>query len=552
MSADTLPAARQSITPLRADRPINVAPILTPFPWTTPHRVAAFIALAGLFVLAGGGNLDLGAEESKLGLAAMESLGPYGQVFGSWEPSIWPAKLLPSLAWAWAEGGTPTSASIRWPDAIAGILVGLILAQRAAKTLSRPAGILVATTWFGSIALIDHSSTAGLNLIPGLFTIAALDRLFARGPTLLAGLFTAFAFLAAGWPPVALILLMAILIGRPHAGLSWRLLFFPASAFLAWSFWAISLAPTEAWAAALMLPLTDKPAWLLAPSVLAFALPWSPLATLTISPKLRESLNPQSRLLLTFWLQTVAASLLVGTLIPGLASAARVPALAGLAVAAAFAVERLLYAPDRLSPSTKHTLFLYSALALSLWAAIALLAGVYLAAAVPYYRSVCVWLIIFTLPTTALALRAAMRGHVPHSLLALFALALFLKLAHWGYYVPEGNYRLSQGPWGRAIGQWVPPRWPIYTTTTWPADLAFHTGRPFRRLASPKHLEYEPPGAHYVLLQASEFDNWPPPPQAPPLIKVARFLDEYDSPRVLARTPGKLPWLRQAPTTPEP
>ena len=36
-------------------------------------------------------------------------------------------------------------------------------------------------------------------------------------------------------------------------------------------------------------------------------------------------------------------------------------------------------------------------------------------------------------------------------LATLFVMAVGLKLAAWGYYVPEWNYRQSQGPWARAI-----------------------------------------------------------------------------------------------------
>ena len=61
------------------------------------------------------------------GLASFESFGPFGQVFGGWDPSIWPGQLAPALAWAWGEGELPTSASVRWPAAIAGVWIGLIL-----------------------------------------------------------------------------------------------------------------------------------------------------------------------------------------------------------------------------------------------------------------------------------------------------------------------------------------------------------------------------------------------------------------------------------------
>jgi hypothetical protein len=122
---------------------------------------------------------------------------------------------------------------------------------------------------------------------------------------------------------------------------------------------------------------------------------------------------------------------------------------------------------------------------------------------------------------------------------AVVAVAVGLKLFHWGVYVPEWNYRLSQGPWGRAIGQWVPPSWPIYTVHTWPADLAFATGHPVRQLPNEKSLLFEPQSRPlFVLLHPAEFDHWPA--QAPPLMKVRDFQDQYGGSRVLARTRGEI------------
>ena len=142
MSAEPVTAARPSPW-TRADRP-DRAPIVGRIGlWT------ALVALATGFVLIGGGNLDLGPIEARLGLSAGEGLGPFGQVFGGWEPALWPAQVAPSVLWAWGEaGGIPTSASVRWPAAIAGVLAGLILAHRAwgeARGLGRRAdgGLLV-------------------------------------------------------------------------------------------------------------------------------------------------------------------------------------------------------------------------------------------------------------------------------------------------------------------------------------------------------------------------------------------------------------------------
>ena len=66
------------------------------------------------------------------------------------------------------------------------------------------------------------------------------------------------------------------------------------------------------------------------------------------------------------------------------------------------------------------------------------------------------------------------------------------------------------GPWARAIAQWVPRRWTLYTIHDWPPDLAFFIKRPVRQLRSPRFLEYQPgPDSKFVLLLPSELENWP-------------------------------------------
>jgi hypothetical protein len=184
-------------------------------------------------------------------------------------------------------------------------------------------------------------------------------------------------------------------------------------------------------------------------------------------------------------------------------------------------------------------------LALTLgWTVVIVVSGGYLAAAVPYYRTLCVGLAIASVPLAALGIIAFIRRDGRLAVLTVFSLAICLRLAQWGYYVPEWNYRCSQGPWGRAIGQWVPPKWPIYTIHAWPTDLAFATGRPVYQLASERHLEYQPGDVKFVLLVGSEFEHWPA--EAPRLLKVAAMQDEYGEPRILARTPGVLPWATSA------
>ena len=530
MSAEPVTAARPSPW-TRADRP-DRAPIVRRIGlWT------ALVALASGFVLIGGGNLDLGPIEARLGLSAGEGIGPFGQVFGGWEPALWPAQVAPSVLWAWGEaGGIPTSASVRWPAAIAGILAGLILAHRAWGRLGGSAGVLTAACWFGSVALIDRSAGAGLDLIAGLATVAALDRILARGSDLIAGLWAALAFLGAGWPPLLVIALATLVVGRREAMLTPALMAPPLVTCAAWSAWALSVTRAQVWASALALPLTRHSAWGMAVGVVALGLPWSPIAALTASRSVRDGWPALGRTWVIGWLQVTMVSLFVGTVIPGMASAARLPALAGLAVTAAACCDRAW--AGALSTSARRGFQALAVSLVALWVAIVVVGGLYLGFTVPYYHRLVIVLIALAVPTGLVALASVLKADARRALLALAAVAVGLKLAHWGYYVPEWNYRRSQGPWGRAIGQWVPPRWPIYMMHTWPADLAFATGRPARQLAYPRHLAFqEGTGPRFVLLLASEFEHWPK--DAPALIPMARFQDERGGTRVLARTEGE-------------
>jgi hypothetical protein len=497
------------------------------------------LATGALFVLIGGGRLDLGPIESRLGMAAGERVGPMGQVFGSWDPAIWPAELLPSQAWALGEERMPTSASVRWPAAIAGLITGVVLAARAMSTLGTRAALILGVCWFGSLGLIDRSEWTGLDLVAGMATVAALDRILARGSGWLAGAWGALAFLAAGWPPLAILVLTVVVLGRRGAGLTAGLLVPPVVAAVGWSWWMLAQAPAEAWAAALALPLTQKPAWLLAAGVLALGLPWSPLALLAASRSVREGWSADGTRLVVGWLQTAAVCVVAGTFIPGLASAARVPALAGLAVASAACGARLW--SGAVSRATRRGFLALAVGLAATWAVLVVVGGIYLASAVSYYRALAIVMIALMLPIAGLVVRAIETADPRRALAALVLVALTLKLGHWGIYAPEWNYRLSQGPWGRAIGQWVPPRWPVYTTHTWRADLAFAIGRPIRQLAHPTLLRFSSDSRpKHLLLLESEFTHWPA--EAPALVKVASFQDEHGDTRILARTEGPFSW----------
>jgi hypothetical protein len=213
-------------------------------------------------------------------------------------------------------------------------------------------------------------------------------------------------------------------------------------------------------------------------------------------------------------------------------------ALAGLLVGAAACLES---ARSRvLTTSSGRAFFIIFGCVFGLWLA-AMLYGCYVwNLAMPFYRPLGIVVSIMAIGVAILGWSALETRNSRRGLVTLMVIAVGLKLVHWGYYVPEWNYRYSQGPWGRAIGQWVPKRWPIYTFHDWPPDLAFFIKRPVRQLRSPHYLEYQAgPRSKFLLLQASEFENWPR--SAPPITLVAKLLDQWADERILARTAGPLP-----------
>lgn len=498
----------------------------------------AVVALAAFFVALGAAQFDLSPAEAKVGLAVGDALGPFGRVAGYWDPSVWPLPVAIGQLAGWFEEEGPTQVAIRWPAALAGCLIGYLLTRRARLGLNPRAGLMVALAWFGTLALADRSGHLRLDLIAGLGTVAALDRLLSKGSGWAVGCWAAWAFLAGGWPPVAVVALATVVLGR--AGSTWdlRTTVPVLAAVLGWSAWALLQAPAEVWASALTLPITRPSAWGLAAMVLLAGCPWAPFAALMACRSTREGWAGPARALVVGWLQVAGACLVVGSIIPGLATAATAPALAGLAFVAAATWDRL-WARGAASPADRRTLGGLLLAVTGLWLLLVLTWGGYIGFTVAYYRAVVVGVLALSVVGFGTAVEAARRADPRRGYAAVVLVAVALKLAHWGYFVPEMNYRTSAGPWGRAIGQWVPEGHSLYTLKPWPADLAYAINRPIRQLKGPRLIEHQPgKGSKFVLLSDAEFaeyqhwnDGWPK------LLKVAQFADESgEGYRVLTRT----------------
>jgi hypothetical protein len=509
--------------------------------WSLPQHWNALVlaVLAAFFVLIGATDLDLGASDARLGLAAGERLGSLGQVVGYWAPDLWPAKVLPSFLLAQLEpGGRPSSAAVRWPAALAGILAGIVLSRRMMSVMGDRAGLLLGVCWFGSIALIDRSGAIELDLIVGLATLAALDRLMTAGAGWVAGTWASLAFLSGGLPPLIVIALAIVVMGRKQALPSIPLVIPPLAAVILWTAWTSVTVSPELCATALALPFTQKPAWFLGLGAFALGLPFSPFVALVLFRSARAGQAPEARTWLIGWFQVAIASLIAGSVVPGLANPARVIVLAAIAIGAATGLA-VLRKPT-LSPPAVRTFFVLFSLVIGAWLCIMMYGSYIWNLCLAYYRVLGISISILIIVVAGLCWLALANRRFGVALGTLVLISIGLKVVYWGYYVPEWNYRYSQGPWARAIAQWVPRRWTLYTMHDWPPDLAFFTKRSVRQLYSPQYLEYQPGNlSKFVLLLPAEFENWPT--SAPPITLVARFQDASAGERILARTAGRLP-----------
>lgn len=501
-------------------------------------RGPALVLIGLIFVMVGGADSELRSADARVGLAARAGVGPLGQVYGQWRPDVWPLRVAASrLAMALEEPGQPLSGTVLWPSAIAGLVAGWLVARRLMSLEATRLSLLFGFAWFGSAALIDHSSSLGFDFLTGMATIAALDRLMSRGSGWVAGFWAALAFLSGGWPPLVVVALAVIVLGRRDADFSLKLIAPPVLVSAVWLAWAVQSASVEAAAAALAWPLTQKPAWTLGLEVLFLGLPLAPFALLLVSGPLRKTLRDSGRGLVLDWLQIGLAAAIGGSIIPGLAPAARCVALIGVLVAAAGALDA---AWSGLLSQRARRAFLGIVFALMVcWVFVSIYGGYLMTITFPYYRPVGIVIAVLSVVMAGVVWWSFETRSARRSVVAMLMLTACLKLIHWGYYTPEWNYRYGQGPSGRAIAQWLMPNWTVYTTHQWSEELAWTIGRPIRQLAGPRHLAYPATSeSRHVLLLEPEFENWPE--HAPKLIKVASFEAPYGDRRILARTEGEL------------
>jgi hypothetical protein len=492
-------------------------------------------ALAAILFFWGTLVRDLGPAEATLGMAAFEGIGPFGQAFGGWVSSLPFLQVLPS--WLFARAAGPESAgwsgAVHVPAAIALLVLVVLVARSAWRALGPGVGWLMAIALLTSPAFLQRPTDVGFEPFTGLAVVAALIRIQSRGSDLVAGLLAALGVLSGGWPALAVIALPMLVAGRAGRYLSVRLVAPPLVAFVAWSAWAVRSASSLAWGEALAAPLQG--AWSLEfpVSLLTMALPWSPFALLYMIPTVRSAFTPPQRQTLSAWLHAAGVAVLLGTVFPGCARAAWLPAQVAIGLVAAAALHALAL---REPVGAWRRLLPWSIAALCLtWGAVIIPLASYVAASISFYRAPGLVLAVSSIFTVAIALVAAWEARVRWSLAALVTLALGVQIGYSFIYAPELTYRAGAGPWGRAISQWVVPRSPIFVFHPWSPDVAFATGRPFRQLIAPQWLEHvdsEPP--HFVLLLESEYEHWPK--DAPEIKKLRTLHDRSGRRHVVART----------------
>lgn len=548
----------------------------------------AALALGLCFVAFGGADRELGVGEARHGLSATADWGPFGRLHGNWDPVQSFGWVASARAWHGLFGDVSADQGVvRWPSILAGLAAGLALSATAHRIFGRGAGIWAALTWFGSLALIDHTDglltslfsglpirgyLSGADLLTGLFAILALNRVSTRGSDWISGTWTAFAVLSGGWPALLAIGLPLLVIGRRGAYLGAPLVLPAFAAFGAWSAWGIRGGGPLIWSVAVTLPLKQGAGWWLTPTALALSAPWTPMLAAGIwawraaAREEREGDDDGSGAAVGAggatpgryagdWAKIGATSLFAGTLIPGLAGSALPLALASGALLSALGCAWVWSgASERGSRGSVRPRRLVAGLSMLTvlgWTALFTPAHLQLVFQTPYYRPIGIALLVLTGLAVWLGVVGGINGSGRMGLAALALVAVGFKWHHWGIYAPEWNYRVSQAPWGRAIGQWVPPGRPLFILgtrlETWPADLMFGVGHPIRLVPNPQALRFfnDGPRPTHVLLHPAELRAWPE--DAPEVEEIFTFYSQtgFDPARVLVRIPGEPGWRRK-------
>ena len=373
----------------------------------------------------------------------------------------------------------------------------------------------------------------------GLATLASIDRLITRGSDRVAGLWAALAFLAGGWPPLVVIGLAIIVIGRTTAKFSLGLVLPPlAQRRLSGRSGQSGLPPPRSGRPSLSTSLDAEARLVARRRKCGARASLEPVRLLLLEPFGARELEAEGRPWLTGWLQVALACFdragrscrvsgrQLGRRAGRPARGARRP------VSNRPGLERS-HVPSR---RAFFIVFWVCARALVGRHALRVLhlePGDAVLPAAGHHHDASSQLGSRVLGWSALETRNSRRG-----LVTLMVIAVALKLVHWGYYVPEWNYRYSQGPWGRAIGQWVPKRWAVYTFHDWPPDLAFFIKRPVRQLRSPHYLEYQarPARASLCCFKPRNTRTGPSRPRRSPWSR--NFSINRRDERILARTAG--------------
>lgn len=478
-------------------------------------------------------GLDLGDADARLAMAAAQGIGPHGKVFGSWDPTVRPGPLAASAvaAWVLGEDGAAWPGVVHLPRLIAWWALAALVGGGIRRVFGRALGLAVGLGLATCLVGVDRTPGFGIDVWTALALGVFTDQLLRRGATWTAGSALGLGFLLGGLPPVVLGLGLVIVLGRRGAYLNLRLLAPTAAIIAGWSAWALKTAPAAAWAVSLLGPLRQPMAWWSVPAAIGLGLPWSPMLGLLASRTLRGRWSAAQAALVAGWGQAAVVAGLAGSLVPGCGAAGAAWLIVAIVVLGIVAFGTGVREVGRVGAAAR---WLGAGVCVA-WVVVALPALVGLAALVAYYRELALGLAIAATFGMAYGAVGAWTRRPAWVVGGVAAVAVGIAVAYAGIYAPERAYRTGQGPWGRSIGQWVPPMKAVHVFHEERAALMHAVGRPVRQLVAPAWLGFlETPGPHYVLLLASEYAHWPP--QAPAIEKVREFTDQSGTTRVLART----------------